>query len=288
MTTRLSRRAAIAGALAAPVLGSLARAQDDRLAALERRHGGRLGVAALNLATGKRIGHRVDERFLMCSTFKALLAGFVLARVDRKEDKLDRRIVFERKDLSPYSPITETRVGGAGMMLAELCQATVILSDNGAANILLRNLGGPAAVTAWLRATGDTVTRLDRMEPELNAHDGPGDARDTTTPTAMLETLRRLLFAETLSRPSRHQLAAWLIENKTGDKRLRAGFGSDWTVGDKTGTSSDKVGNSHDVGVAWSATRGAVIVTAYCDMPGASGDARNAVIAEVGRLAAEL
>ncbi|PRD40908.1 class A beta-lactamase [Phyllobacterium phragmitis] len=297
MTISISRRQALAGSLLAiPALASLTvatRAQADqnlgsRLAELEGRHGGRIGVAVLNLATGERIGHRSDERFLMCSTFKALAAAFILARVDRGEEQLGRRIVYSKKDLVTWSPITENHVGGAGLSVAELCQATVTLSDNTAANLLLASFGGPAALTTFLRSIGDEITRLDRTEPELNQHDKPGDLRDTTTPAAMLGTLRKLVFGDVLSRPSRAQLAAWMIMNKTGDAKLRAGFPGNWTVGDKTGGNGDKFGNSNDIAIAWSPDRGAVIVAAYCEIPSVSEEERGAVLAEVGRIAAQV
>ena len=297
MTITISRRQAIAGALlAVPAVSALtagiglAAGGDlaERLAALETRHGGRIGVAILNLATGARLGHRTEERFLMCSTFKALLAGHILARVDRGEETLDRRIVVKKADLVDWSPVVEKRVGGEGISIAELCEATITLSDNAAANLLLAASGGPKAVTAFLRGFGDAVTRLDRTEPTLNYHEAPDDERDTTTPTAMVETLRRLLFTEVLSARSKAQLAAWLVMNKTGDARLRAGFPAGWMTGDKTGTNGDKAGNANDVAVAWSPDRGAVIVAAFCEIPGISGDARNAVIAEIGRIAAEV
>ncbi len=208
----LSRRAALTGALfARPVL---ARAQtplnvaNAALAELERKSGGQLGVAMLNLATGQRAGHRQDERFLLCSTFKAHAAAFVLARVDRKAETLDRRIVFTKKDIVSWSPGTEANTGGRGMTVAALCDAMVTQSDNTAANLLLRSFGGPAGLTDFLRSIGDKVTRLDRYEPALNAHDGPNDVRDTTSPAATVETLRVLLFGDLLSKPSRAQLAA--------------------------------------------------------------------------------
>lgn len=291
----ISRRQTLAGTfVAVPALASLrvaAQSQIDggaeaRLAELERAHGGRLGVAILNLATGARAIHRADERFLMCSTFKTLLAAFVLARVDRGEEKLDRRIAFSKEHLVVWSPVAETRVGHSGMTVAELCDATVTLSDNTAANLLLASLGGPAVLTAFVRTVGDQVTRLDRTEPDLNEHDAPGDLRDTTTPASVLETLRKLVFGDILSKASRSQLAAWHIINKTGDKRLRAGFPENWLVGDKTGTNGS--GNSNDIGVAWPPDRGPIIVTAYCEIPSISGDKRNAVLAEVGRIAAEV
>lgn len=297
MTITISRRQAIAGALlAVPAVSALAGTAgaaaggtlEERLAGLEARHEGRIGVAILNLATGARLGHRADERFLMCSTFKALLAGHVLARVDREEETLDRRIVVKASDLVDWSPVVEKRVGGAGISIAELCEATITLSDNAAANLLLAASGGPKAVTQFLRGAGDEVTRLDRTEPTLNYHEAPDDERDTTTPAAMAETLRKLIFGDVLSARSKAQLAAWLVMNKTGDARLRAGFPADWMTGDKTGTNGDKHGNANDVAVAWSPDRGAVIVAAFCEMPGISGDERNAVIAGIGRIAAEV
>ncbi|WP_421581381.1 BKC/GPC family carbapenem-hydrolyzing class A beta-lactamase [Shinella sp. M31] len=295
MTMTISRRQAIAGALLAiPAVSVLAGAAgaasggtpQEQLAELEARHDGRIGVAIHNLATNARLGHRADERFLMCSTFKALLAGHILARIDRKDEALDRRIVVKKSDLVDWAPVVEKRVGGKGITIAELCEATITLSDNAAANLLLGASGGPKAVTAFLRGFGDEITRLDRTEPTLNYHETPDDERDTTTPVAMTETLRKLVFTDVLSPRSKAQLAAWLVMNKTGDTRLRAGFPADWMTGDKTGTNGDKAGNANDVAVAWSPNRGAIVVSAFVEMPGISGDERNALIAEIGRIAA--
>jgi beta-lactamase class A len=159
------------------------------------------------------------------------------------------------------------------------------LSDNAAANLLLTSFGGPAALTAFARSLGDDITRLDRIEPELNDRDTPDDARDTTTAAAMLETLRKLLLGDALSPASRSQFAAWLITNKTGDTRLRAGMPKTWLIGDKTGTGSDKSGFNNDIAVAWPTDRAPILVTAYCEMPSIPAAQRNAVIAEVGRIA---
>jgi len=295
VTVSPSRRQLLAGALfAVPALTwhpEKARAQRDqasaerRLHELESAHGGRLGVAILDLSSGALAGNRLNERFLLCSTFKTLLVAFILDRVDRGDEKLDRRIAFSKSDLVDWSPVTETRAG-SGMTVAELCEATVTLSDNTAANLLLASFGGPPELTNYLRGLGDQVTRLDRIEPALNQHDGPGDLRDTTTPAAMVETLRTLFASDALSPRSRSQLAAWHITNKTGDERLRAGFPKHWLVGDKTGTNGS--GNANDVAIAWPPDRGMVIVGAYCEMPSLSAKARDAVLAEAGRIAASL
>lgn len=298
MTMSLSRRQALAGSLLAiPTLAafsSIARAErggeaENKLAELERKHPGRFCVTILDLGSGKRIQHRADERILMCSTFKALLAALVLSRVDKGEAKLDERITFTSKHLvAVHSPVTKPHADGPGMTIAELCDATVTISDNTAANLLLARFGGPAALTAFCRRIGDDVTRLERIEPELNVHDGPDDQRDTTTAAAMAETLRKLLFTDVLSPASRHQLAAWLITNKTGNARLRAGLPGDWLVGDKTGTNGDEQGNANDIAVIWPPDRAPLIVTVYCEIPKISSRDRDAVIAEIGRIAAQV
>jgi len=256
-----------------------------RLAALERRHGGRLGVAILDTGSGRRHGHRADERFLMCSTHKLLTVGAVLARVDRGVERLDRRVVFGRDVVLSWAPVTSKHVGAPGMSVAELCEAAITVSDNTADNLLLRSLGGPPAVTAFARKLGDPLTRLDRYEPELN--DGaPGDLRDTTTPDAMVGNLRALLLGDMLSAASRERLAAWMRAASTGLDKLRAGMPSGWQAGDKTGSGAHD--ETNDVAIFWPPQRKPLLVTAY--LAGSTADAagRSAVLAEVGRIAASV
>jgi beta-lactamase class A len=287
----ISRRSLLAGSLlAGPALFSFpATANDgdkelqDGVADLERKHGGRLGVAVLDTEKTRLIAHRGDERFPLCSTYKYLAAAFVLARVDRKEESLSRRILYARDDLVAYSPVTEKHVSEGGLTVGEICEAAVTLSDNTAGNLLLDSFGGPAALTAYMRSLGDDVTRLDRRETELNEV-RPGDPRDTTTPVAMLESLHKTIFGTALSVSSRDQLAAWLLANKTGDKRLRAGVPRGWPVGDKTGSGSNNATN--DIAVIWPPERAPIIVVAYYAEAHASDDERDTVLSDVGRLAA--
>lgn len=270
--------------LTVPLLAVPAFANDakPKFAELERRNGGRLGVAAFDSASGRRIGHRSEERFPMCSTFKFLAAAFVLARVDRGEERLDRRIVYSTQDLVTYSPITKDHVGPAGLSVAELCDATMTLSDNTAGNLLLASFGGPAGLTAYARSLGDQTTRLDRIETALN--EGlPDDPRDTTSPIAMLGTMQRLLLGDALSAASRDHLTGWLIANKTGDKRLRAGMPG-WKVGDKTGTGGN--GSANDIAIVWPTGRAPLLVTVYYTGSTISDETRNDVIAEAGRIVA--
>src|SRR5262249_42894690 len=148
----------------------------------------------------------------MCSTFKFLLAAAVLKRAENGQEELNRRIKFQASDLETYSPVTKDQAGGDGMTVAELCAAAMNYSDNTAANLLLAKLGGPTALTSYARSIGDPVTRLDRIEPNLN-ESVPGDLRDTTTPAAMLGNLRALLFGDALSAASKDQLTKWLLGN---------------------------------------------------------------------------
>jgi beta-lactamase class A len=247
---------------------------------IETRLKARLGVSVLDTETGQRASHRGGERFPLCSTFKLLACAAVLKRVDAGQDDLARRIRFAAGDVVAHSPATKDRTGGDGMTLAELCAAAITVSDNTAANLILKTLGGPSGLTAFARSLGDPATRLDRWETALNEAT-PGDLRDTTTPDAMAAHLRRLAVEEALSQRSRDQLVAWLVSNTTGDARLRAGMPKDWRVGDKTGTGSH--GTANDVAVIWPPARKPLVVSVYVTETKASFDDRNAAIADVGR-----
>lgn len=256
----------------------------EGVVALERKHGGRLGVAAFDAANERIFSHRGDERFLLCSTHKLLSAAFVLARVDRKEESLDRRVIYAKESLVAYSPVTEKHVR-EGMTMGGLCEAAITLSDNTAANLLFESFGGPPKLTAYVRSLGDRTTRSDRREPELN--DGaPRDERDTTTPRAMLRLVRTLTLGDALSAASRVQLAAWLVACQTGDKRLRAGMPEGWRVGDKTGSGNHR--ETNDVAVAWRPDGKPLVVAAYYAGGPTSDEERSATLAAVGRLAVAL
>ena len=253
------------------------------IARIERESGGRLGVAVFDSHTGAAFAYRGREAFPMCSTFKFLAAALVLTRCDRGQESLGREIAVLASDLVPYAPVTQPRVGGAPMTVAELCEAAVTLSDNVAANLLLKSFGGPEAVTAFARSLGDEATRLDRIEPQLNEALA-GDPRDTTTPHAMLQTMQKIVLGEALSGPSRERITAWLVANKTGDKKLRAGLPAHWRVGDKTGAGG--FGTNNDIAVVWPPGRAPLLVTAYLMGTQADQKIRDQTLAEVGRLVA--
>ena len=282
----IDRRLFIGGALVTgAALASPTRAHDARqaLADLERSLGARLGVAMRDIGTGADFAHRADERFPLTSTFKFLAAAAVLAKVDAGEEQLDRRVRFQKSDLVTYSPATENHAGD-GMMLAEICEAAITLSDNTAGNLMLAAIGGPEGLTRFARKLGDEVTRLDRIETALNEA-SPGDPRDTTSPSAMLGNLEKLLLGDALETASRARLTDWLVANKTGGKRLRAGLPGGWRVGDKTGAGGN--GATNDIAIAWPAGGKPILITAYLTQCDRSMDVRSEALAEVARILTE-
>ncbi|MFD4629747.1 class A beta-lactamase [Streptomyces sp. NPDC058284] len=287
MNSTPSRRTLLGAAAAAPVLlsvpgtakaaapagGARAATGGDvrrRLREIEESYPGRIGVHALHTGTGATVGYRAHERFALASTFKVLAGAAVLRRAREQEPGLlDILIRYGRDDLVTYSPRTELHLE-TGMTVRELCDAAITYSDNSAANLLLRRLGGPSGITGFARSLGDTRTRLDRWEPDLNSNI-PGDRRDTTTPAAMTANLHRLVVGDALHPLDRGQLTRWLVENTTGDKRIRAGLPTGWRAGDKTG--SPAYGGVNDVAVAWPPRNAPLVISVYttrldADTPG--------------------
>jgi beta-lactamase class A len=257
---------------------------EDRIAEINARVGGRIGVAALDTGTGQHIEYKANERFPMCSTFKVLAAAAVLKLVDEGKEHLDRMVAYGKEDILEYAPVTKEHLKEGRMTLANLCAAAIEKSDNTAGNLLLRAIGGPSGLTSFLRALGDETTRLDRMEPDLNTAI-PGDERDTTTPAAMRDDLVRLLTGDVLSPVSRRQLEMWLVGNQTGAQMIRAGVPTTWRVGDKTGRGDNGVTN--DVAVLRPPNSPPIFLAIYSVGSTAAANERTATVAEVARVVAE-
>ena len=255
----------------------------DRIAEINARVAGRIGVAALDTGTGKHIEYQANERFPMCSTFKVLAAAAVLKLVDEGKEQLDRMVAYGKEDILEYAPVTKEHLKEGGMTLANLCGAAIEKSDNTAGNLLLRAIGGPSGLTSFLRALGDETTRLDRMEPDLNTAI-PGDERDTTTPAAMRDDLVRLLTGDVLSPASLRQLEMWLAGSKTGAQMIRAGVPTTWRVGDKTGRGDN--GAINDVAVLRPPNRPPIFLAIYSVGSAAAASERTATVAEVARVVA--
>jgi len=257
---------------------------EQEVALLEKKSGGRLGVSVLDQKSGALIGHRLNERFPMCSTFKLMAAAAILRRADERHEQLDRVVHYTKADLLAHSPITEQHLA-TGMALRDICEAAVTDSDNCAANQMLAALGGPAGVTAFARALGDRMTRLDRTELSLDTAI-PGDPRDTTTPAATAHNLRALVFGDALQPASRDLLIRWMRACTTGSARLHAGLPADWVEGDKTGTGNTGTGTANDIAVLWPPSRPPIVAAVYLTQSKLDADGQNAVLADVGRLIA--
>ena len=281
----IDRRHFLIAASGLMISPALAEDAPPALAAYERDTGGRIGVYAENLSTGAKIAWRADERFVMCSTFKASLAAFVLARADNGEDRLADLVAYKASDLLDYAPVAKQNLAqGAkegAMSVADMCKAIVELSDNTCANALLARVGGPSALTEfWCRA-GDAVSRLDHNEPELN-RSPPGDPHDTTTPAAMAGNVRRFLLGTVLTPSSREQLTQWMVDCKTGNNRLRGGLPGEWKVGDKTGNNGKDA--SGDIAIAWPKSGGPVLMAAYTQGGSPTPQQFEAVFKEIGAM----
>lgn len=245
--------------------------------------GARLGVAALDSGSGRTLRHDAESRYAMCSTFKLPLAAVVLAEVDAGRLTLDQPLAFGAQDMIAHAPVAERLLPRGHVTVAEACDAVVEVSDNVCANLLMRQLGGPDALTAAFRRWGDSETRVDRYELALNSN-LPDDPRDTTTPAAMLRLLRTILLGPAL-RERTHALVIGAMERcATGRARLRAGLPSGWRAGDKTGTGAR--GAANDIGFAVPPGRPPILIASYLSAPEATPDVRNAAHAAVARLVA--
>ncbi|WP_431902779.1 class A beta-lactamase [Nonomuraea sp. bgisy101] len=252
---------------------------------LEASFKGRIGAYAMDTATGKTVTYRAGERFPLLSTFKAPLCAAVLHKARTSEPGLMSKLVtWTAADMTPNSPVTEKHVKD-GLTVAKLCEAAVTQSDGTASNLLLKQIGGPAGLTRYFRTLKDPISRMDRWHPELNDWTRK-EKRDTTTPAAIGRDLQVLATGNALDAKDREQLNAWLLANKTGAERIRAGLPKTWTIGDRTGTNSDGFGGGNDIAVIWPGKGAAPIIMAIYTTrtPGLATD--NAAIAKTATILA--
>jgi beta-lactamase class A len=277
----MKRREVLLGAVALVARpASAIDAPIDAISDYERLTGGHVGLYAENLRSGRLLAWRAHQRFVMCSTFKASLAACVLTRVDRGAEHLEDQVAYGADDLMEWAPAAKLNLDKGAMSVADMCAAAVSLSDNTCANVLLARIGGPGVLTSFWRSIGDSVSRLDHNEPELN-RTPPGETQDTTTPAAMAANLRVLVLGNQLSPSSRKLIAGWLLGCKTGDNRLRAGLPKAWQIGDKTGNNA--VDGFGDIAVTWNPRGEPVLVCAYTRGGAPAADQVNALFAGIGR-----
>ena len=250
-----------------------------RAKALESQHGGTVGIAIINSSDGSEWHYNGDLRFPMMSTFKTLACGHLLAHSEQQLLDPKREFAIVEEDLIQHSPVTKDLVG-KNISLEKACHASLTTSDNTAANVILEGIGGPQALTAFLRTIGDDVTRLDRIEPHLNEALA-GDHRDTTTPLAITKTLQALLTGEVLSDSSRDQLTQWLVGNRVSDMLLRSVLADDWSIADRSGAGRN--GSRGITAMIWKAEEKPLFISIYMTGTSATFDELNQAIAELGR-----
>ncbi|TCI95634.1 class A beta-lactamase, partial [Aeromicrobium sp. IC_218] len=252
----------------------------DALRGLERRHDARLGLVAVDTGSGAVVAHRADERFAHASTSKLLLAAAVLER--RGVDGMQERVRVPTATV-PHSPATQSRAGGT-MTWSEVLDAALRLSDNTAANLLAEDVGGPSGVTGVLRGWGDDVTRVDRLEPDLNTAE-PGDERDTSTPRALAEHVRALVLGDRLPTDARDRLVDRMRASTTGADLVRAGVPDGWTVADRSGGAA--YGSRHDLAVVWPPEGAPIVLAVMTSRDAEDAQGRDALVAEATRTAVD-
>lgn len=211
-----------AGAASSPRLQSL----EQQLGSLMASRPGDHGLAALDLRSGELVGVRADEPFPMASTVKVAIAANYLAQVEHGQRSLESKI--------------------GGRTAAKLMEAMIVHSDNRATDLLLRDLGGPKTVQAWLDQHEMRGIRIDRTIAQLlGDRRDLYDTRDSSTPRAMVELLRRLDSGKLLKPARQSYLLNLMSRCVTGKNRIRGLLPEGTPVENKTGTLS---GLTTDVG----------------------------------------
>jgi beta-lactamase class A len=252
-----------------------------KLAELEASSGGRIGVSAIDTASNQRIQYRAEERFPMGCTSKVIGVAAILKKSMADNSLLQQKVIYTKKDLADWSPITKNHLAD-GMTIEELGAAAISYSDNTAMNLLAEKLGGPQAINAFARSTGDNFFRVDHEWPEIAASGGPDNVYDSSTPAAMEKIFQQIVIGNVLAAPQREELVTWLKNNTTGDARIRAGVPKAWIVGDKTGTGSS-YGSTNDIGIIWPSKCAPIVVAIYYTNNKKDATKREDIVASVTR-----
>jgi len=190
---------------------------EQQLASLVSNKSADVGIAAIDLNTGETVSIKGNTPFPMASTVKVAVAALYLAQVDNGQRSLDDMI--------------------NGQSARGLMRRMLVHSDNRATDILLADLGGPSAVHDWLQANGIKGLRVDRNISELlHSKRDLWDRRDSSTPVAMVDLLKRLYKAELIKPESRNYLLDLMAQCQTGRNRMKAMLPSGTPVEHKTGT----------------------------------------------------
>jgi beta-lactamase class A len=277
----MKRRYFLIGIGAATFAVCSADAADDALASIERRYHARIGLAVFDSRGYLVIKHRSLERFPLASIQKLLLVMTFLAKVDAAQESLTRRVQITEAELDhSYSKITDRYPHGVTLPISELCALTIIDSDNTAADVLTKVVGGPHVVTKYIRSLDIRDVNVDRFERELPKSADVSEVRDTATPEATAQLALMLITKSPLSPASTRQLLSWMYATRTGDTRFRAGVPTGWRVADKTGSYKNA---ANDVGILYPPSPHRPIAVA-CYVHGvATTDEGSRAIAEITR-----
>ncbi|MDO8322350.1 MAG: class A beta-lactamase [Phenylobacterium sp.] len=300
---------------------NLAQLSTEVSAIAERARPGVLGVGLMNLESGETWDFNGERRFPMQSVFKAPLGAAVLAEVDAGRLKLDDIITLAEEDLSPpLSPIADAYPARRDYTVRELLTAATGVSDNTAADVLMKKIGGPGAVTAWLVGKKVEEVRVDRYERQLQPdsigmasfrpawkssqaymaalNNVPPEARrkavaiylsdpqDTATPRGALNFLDKLDDGELLSPASRKLLLQIMTDTTTGQDRLKAGFPAGASLAHKTGTARTDQGVTpavNDIGIVTLADGRRYAVAVFLSGSTLDAAGREKILADVAR-----
>lgn len=253
---------------------------DEDISLIEQQTSSRIGVSVWDTQTDERWDYRGDERFPLMSTFKTLACATMLSDMDSGKLSKNATAKVDERSIVVWSPVMD-KLAGQNTRVEHACEAAMLMSDNTAANLVLNEIGGPKAVTMFLRSIGDKATRLDRLEPRLNEAT-PGDNRDTTTPNAMVNTLRTLIEGETLSYESRVQLKIWMQDNKVSDSLMRSVLPTGWSIADRSGAGGH--GSRGINAIIWKENHRPVYISIYVTETELSLQARDQLIAQISQL----
>jgi len=282
---------------------------------------GVLGAGLMNLESGEHFTWEGDRRFPMQSVFKLPLGAVALAEVDAGRLSLSEILTVTDETLSPFwSPIAQAYPARTTYTAGEMLTAAVRDSDNTAADMLMKRIGGPGAVTAWLESQRIMEVRVDRYERELNmdrlgmasfraAWKAPAalqaaiatvapakrraatlaylaDPRDTSTPRGMLNLLSKLDDDQLISPASTRRLITLLIATTRGQDRIKAGLPRDATFAHKAGSSGADLGLTaafNDVGIFVLKNRRSYAAAGFLSGSTASQEDQAALFADLGR-----
>ncbi|ENM6581853.1 CARB family carbenicillin-hydrolyzing class A beta-lactamase [Vibrio alginolyticus] len=269
----------LAGLMVCSTLSYASQLNED-ISLLEHQTSSRIGVSVWDTQADERWDYRGDERFPLMSTFKTPACAKMLSDMDSGKLSKNATAKVDERSIVVWSPVMD-KLAGQNTRIEHACEAAMLMSDNTAANLVLNEIGGPKAVTMFLRTIGDKATRLDRIEPRLNEAT-PGDSRDTTTPNAILNTLRTLIEGETLSYESRVQLKIWMQDNKVSDSLMRSVLPTGWSIADRSGAGGH--GSRGINAIIWKENHRPVYISIYVTETELSLQARDQLVAQISQL----